>query len=325
MSRSGQHTTASNLGALVIGQVAFACVLLTGAGLLAQTFRALQNVPLGFDPNHLLAVGIKLPGLKYHEPIQQATFYQQLLERVVALPEVEAAAVDSNVPFSGVRGQGDFCRHRSTGAAPRRGTDRRNAQRFARLFSNHGNPGIAGRAFGADDVLGKPWLVVIDEGLARRFFPNRDPLGQQLDFGGLDLPKTHYTIVELFHRATRGSRNRTGDSATIFCRGAKLRFAGDLACSDARRTWRAIAARAGGSSFHRSGAADLRSAHDERSRRRKPRPAAACRHPDRWILFAGVISCRPRFVWVLAYSVTQRTRESAFELRWVRLEQESSA
>jgi putative ABC transport system permease protein len=205
MTKSGSSSPPhQNVGALVIGQVAFACVLLTGAGLLAQTFRALQNVPLGFDPNHLLTVGIKLPGLKYHEPIQQATFYRQLLEKVAALPAVQAAAVDSNVPFSGVRDQTDFA---VAGQPESRPGEEPTAEVHGvspDYFRTMGIPILRGRIFDADDVIGKPLVVMIDEGLARKFFPDRNPIGHQLVFGGRDEPKTHYTIVGIVPTVRHG-------------------------------------------------------------------------------------------------------------------------
>ena len=205
MSKSrGGSQSHRNLGALVIGQVAFACILLMAAGLLAQTFRALQNVPLGFDPNHLLTVGIKLPGLKYHEPIQQATFYQQLLDKVAALPNVQATAVDSNVPFSGVRDQGDFA---VAGRPEPRPGEEPTAEAHGvspDYFRTMGIPILRGRSFGPGDVLGKPPVVLIDEGLAQRYFPDQDPLGQQLVFWAPDNPKTHYTIVGIVPTVRHG-------------------------------------------------------------------------------------------------------------------------
>ena len=205
MSKSGGSSPPHrNLGALVIGQVAFACVLLTGAGLLAQTFRALQDVPLGFDPNHLLTVGIKVPGLKYRKEIELATFYRQLLEKIAALPGVQAAAVDSNVPFSGVRNQADFA---VTGQPePRHGEEPTGEVHAVSpdYFRTMGIPVVRGRSLGPDDALGKPWVVVIDEGLVRKFFPDRDPIGQQLDLGEQDKPKTPYTIVGIVPTVRHG-------------------------------------------------------------------------------------------------------------------------
>ncbi|MGI8481479.1 MAG: ABC transporter permease [Chthoniobacterales bacterium] len=202
-SGSGSHPN-RNLGALVIGQVAFACVLLTGASLLAQTFRQLQNVSLGFDPNRLLCVGLKLPGLKYHEEIQQATFYQQLLEKVATLPGVQAAAIDSNVPFSGFRTQGDFA---VTGQPMPRHGEEPTAEIHEvspDYFRAMGIPMLRGRTLGPDDVSGKQLVIVIDQGLGQNFFPNQDPIGQQLNFGESDKPKTHYTIVGIVPTVRHG-------------------------------------------------------------------------------------------------------------------------
>lgn len=197
-----------SLGILIIGQVAFACVLLTAAGLLAQTFRALENVPLGFNPGHLLTVGIKLPGLKYHEPIEQATFYQRLLEKVEALPGVKGAAVDDDIPFSGFRAQENFG---VVGRPEPRHGEEPTAETHCvspDYFRTMGIPLLRGRAFQADDVLGKPLVVVIDENLARTFLPDRDPIGQQLtqqlEAAPTDKPKTHYTIIGIVPSVRHG-------------------------------------------------------------------------------------------------------------------------
>ncbi len=197
-SFGGSHPHRS-LGLLIVGQVAFACVLLTGAGLLTQTFRALENVPLGFHPNHLLTVGIKLPGLKYHEPIDQATFYRHLLEKIQALPSVKAAAIDDDVPFSGFRAQETFA---VAGQPEPRHGEEPSAETHCvspDYFRTMGIPMLRGRSFGPDDVIAKPLVIVIDDYLAQNFFPGRDPIGQQLnqqlDPGQTDQPRAQYTIV----------------------------------------------------------------------------------------------------------------------------------
>jgi putative ABC transport system permease protein len=199
----GSHPQRSP-GALIIGQVAFACVLLTGAGLLVQTFRALQNAPLGFDPSHLLTAGIKLPGLKYREPIQRATFYEQLLGKVAALPGVQATAVDSDVPFSGIRSEEPFV---VTGQPePRHGEEpvAETHDVSPDYFRTMRIPILRGRTFQPDDILGKPGVVVIDERLAGRFFPDRDPIGQQLTREFPDKTKAQYTIVGIVPTVRHG-------------------------------------------------------------------------------------------------------------------------
>jgi predicted permease len=195
-----------SLSVLIIGQVALACILLTGAGLLTQTFRALENEPLGFNPNDLLTVGLKLPGLKYHEPSDQAKFYQELLEKIEALPGVKTAAIDDDVPFSGFRAEENF-------AVPGQPEPRHGEEPSAEIhcvspdyFKTMGIPILRGRSFGPDDVLGKPLVILIDEYLAQKFFPGRDPIGQQLNQqpAQTDKPRVHYTIVGIVPSVRHG-------------------------------------------------------------------------------------------------------------------------
>ena len=207
MSKSSDtHHRHGNFGALVIGQVAFACVLLTGAGLLTRTFRALENEPLGFNPNHLLMVGNKLPSLKYHEPSDQAKFYQELLEKVERLPGVKAAAIDDDVPFSGFRLQVHFA---VTGQPQPRHGEEPLAEAHCispDYFRTMGVPLLRGRSFRRDDVLGKPFVIMIDEELAQNFFPGRDPIGQQLNqrTSETDASRTHYAIVGIVPSVRHG-------------------------------------------------------------------------------------------------------------------------
>jgi putative ABC transport system permease protein len=191
---------------LIIGQVAFACVLLTGAGLLTQTFRALENEPLGFNPNNLLTVGLKLPGLKYHEPRDQAKFYQELLEKIEELPGVKSAAIDDDVPFSGFRAVENFA---VTGQPERRHGEEPSAETHyvsPDYFRTMGIPILRGRSFGPDDVLGNPLVILIDKYLAQKFFPGRDPIGQQLNQqpAQADKPRVQYTIVGIVPSVRHG-------------------------------------------------------------------------------------------------------------------------
>ena len=200
-----------SLSVLIIGQVAFACILLIGAGLLTQTFRALENEPLGFNPNNLLTVGLKLPGLKYGCALcdgkedKLVAFYQQLLEKISALPGVQAAAVDDDVPFSGYRHEEYFS---VTGQPEPRHGEEPSAETHCvspDYFRTMGIPILRGRSFGPDDVLGKPLVILIDEYLAQKFFSGRDPIGQRLNQQLLpDKPRTHYTIVGIVPSVRHG-------------------------------------------------------------------------------------------------------------------------
>ena len=203
-SVGGSHPHRS-LSVLIIGQVAFACVLLTGAGLLTQTFRALENEPLGFNPNNLLTVGLKLPRLKYHEPRDQAKFYQELLGKIEELPGVKSAAIDDDVPFSGFRAVENFA---VAGQPEPRHGEEPSAETHCvspDYFRTMGIPILRGRSFGANDVLGKPLVILIDEYLAQKFFPDRDPIGQRLNQQLLpDKSRTHYTIVGIVPSVRHG-------------------------------------------------------------------------------------------------------------------------
>jgi putative ABC transport system permease protein len=194
-----------SLSVLIIGQVAFACILLIGAGLLIQTFRALENEPLGFNPNNLLTVGLKLPGLKYHEPRDQAKFCQELLEKIEELPGVKSAAIDDDVPFSGFRAVENFA---VTGQPEPRHGEEPSAETHCvspDYFRTMGIPILRGRSLGPDDVLGNPLVILIDEYLAQKFFPGRDPIGQRLNQQLLpDKPRTHYTIVGIVPSVRHG-------------------------------------------------------------------------------------------------------------------------
>jgi predicted permease len=96
--------------ALVVVEVAISLVLLVGAGLLMRSFIGLQKVAPGFDPKNVLTVSISLPEKKYPEKDQQAAFYSRLIERVSALPGVQATGAASAVPFSDAHWGGGFGR-----------------------------------------------------------------------------------------------------------------------------------------------------------------------------------------------------------------------
>src|SRR4029077_5581201 len=219
-----------SLSVLIIGQVAFACILLIGAGLLTQTFRALENEPLGFNPNNLLTVGLKLPGLKYGCALcdgkedKLVAFYQQLLEKISALPGVQAAAVDDDVPFSGYRHEEYFS---VTGQPEPRHGEEPSAETHCvspDYFRTMGIPILRGRRLGPDDVLGNPRVILIDEYLAQKFFPGRDPIGQQLNQqpAQADKPRVQYTIVGIVPSVRHGEVGIAPKIPQIYCPAAQF-------------------------------------------------------------------------------------------------------
>jgi putative ABC transport system permease protein len=187
---------------LVIGQVALACALLVGASLLVQSFRALQRIPLGFDPHNLATVDIKLAGVKYrNEPGQppkkteMALFYQQLQQKLQALPGIRSVAFGLNLPFGGDTWTNDFA---ITGRPDPRPGEAPSAQYSTvspDYFRAMGIELVRGRPFNAEDTLDKPAVVIIDERFANRFFPGEDPIGKQLNDNARTGQRAQYTIV----------------------------------------------------------------------------------------------------------------------------------
>jgi putative ABC transport system permease protein len=164
---------------LVIAEVALAVVLLVGAGLLLRSLWRLLDVPLGFNPHHVLAVTINLPRAVYPEPFQQVQFAEGLLDRLKNEPGIEAVGLSSAFPLTGVADVGI-----SFDGPPRMGTTAnhfRVAPGYLRVMQI---PLIRGRLITEKDTATSPPVVLINETMARRFFPDEDPIGKRLDISG---------------------------------------------------------------------------------------------------------------------------------------------
>ena len=166
---------------LVVAQVALALLLLLGAGLTLKSFRNAQNAPLGFNPENILVADLSLPKPRYNTDEKIARFNDQLVERIRLLPGVEAAALGSNIPFDNNEWDSSF---HLTGTPPYPPGERPEAEInvvTSDYFRLMGMPLLRGRAFTADDRANKPHSVIIDESLARQYFPRKDPIGHQID------------------------------------------------------------------------------------------------------------------------------------------------
>jgi predicted permease len=178
---------------LVIAETALALVLLVGAGLLIKSFARLQEVNPGFSADNVLTAQLALPATRYPDPAARRAFWTRLLEGVRPLSGVTAVGLTSNVPFNGMVGSGSYS---IVGYNPPQGE----AQPHGRQEVVGGDyframqiPLIAGRFFTDADAAEAPPVVIIDQYLVRRYFPNKSPLGQQIRRGGPASPA--YTIV----------------------------------------------------------------------------------------------------------------------------------
>lgn len=187
---------------LIVSQVALTLMLLIGAGLLGRSFQRLMEVNPGFRAESAVAMTVSMPAPE--EPAAQrrlAQFYQQLLERLNVLPGVIAVGGTNALPLSGVGANGTFIME--DGSKPAQTMDALVEQLNALVgngktgdadyrvasagyFPAMNIPLIRGRLFQESDGPDSPHAALISEALARRFWPNEDVLGKQIQFGNMD-------------------------------------------------------------------------------------------------------------------------------------------
>jgi len=168
---------------LVVGQVALALVLLVGAGLLLKSLTRMAQVDPGFDPTGVMTASVQLPEGQYNNEEKQAAFYRALDEKLAALPGASSAAMAVSLPFSGFAPSSSF----EIEGRPRGPGDPGPHSDLSWItpgyFEAMRIPLLRGRYFTAQDGLGAQPVVVIDENLARQYWPNQDPIGRHLRRG----------------------------------------------------------------------------------------------------------------------------------------------
>jgi macrolide transport system ATP-binding/permease protein len=177
---------------LVVLELAIAVVLLVGAGLLGKSFYHLLRVELNFEPDHLATLEVALPNKTYAKDEQVVAVRKQILDRIAALPGVSSASTTSQLPVAG-NGNTDWIRFVGR---PYDGKHIEVNERdvTANYFTTLKSRFIRGRLFTEDEDGTKPLVVIINQALAKEYFPNQDPIGQR--FGDTELtPKSIKEIV----------------------------------------------------------------------------------------------------------------------------------
>ena len=166
---------------LVVSEVAVALLLLVGAGLMTKSFFRLQRVDPGFDATNVVSMNIALPTSKYREQ-QVLTFYDQLIERVKNLPGVKSVAGINPLPLSNTNVSSRFVVEGAPFVAL---ADRP----FAGVrvitpdyFQTMSIPQLKGRSFTAQDRKNSPNVIIVNEALASRYWPNQNPIGKRIGF-----------------------------------------------------------------------------------------------------------------------------------------------
>ncbi len=201
-NRSGTASRGAVLlrNALVTGQVGLAFVLLIGAGLMLASFRQALHVDPGFDPEGVFTAFVPLPEARYPGATERRLFQEELRRQVSALPAVSGAALTSQLPFSG---------NNSNSVIAPEGYVAPPGESLLSPFQTNASPGyfeamgievLEGRTFRDSDGPDAVNVIVLDEWLARRYFPDRSALGQRMVYGappGLDsVPESNlFTVV----------------------------------------------------------------------------------------------------------------------------------
>ncbi|HTS24552.1 MAG TPA: ABC transporter permease [Bryobacteraceae bacterium] len=178
---------------LVASEVALALVVLSGAGLMIKSMTRLLGVAPGFNPNNVLILGMSVPQEEiYVGPPGLPRFCQDLDERVSAIPGVLSVGAVAHLPLRGNAGRGFQIEGRPP-AAPGELPGADYSVACPNYFRTMGIPIRKGREFTAQDTVGAPAVIVINETMARAFWPDQDPVGKAVRLGGTDGPRL--TIV----------------------------------------------------------------------------------------------------------------------------------
>jgi len=178
-STAGRHSQFAR-SVLVVSEVAFSLMLLVGAGLLVRSFALMLAEPLGFDPANLLTAQVILPDTHYAAGPQILNFYQAVVERLNAIPGVTSASAADFLPLTRWNG---FCDFDIAGrASPPSGKHFTGQYRVAdwRYLPTMGMTVKEGRGFLSSDGPSTQGVALVNEALAQRYWPNQDPVGQQI-------------------------------------------------------------------------------------------------------------------------------------------------
>jgi len=167
---------------LVVAEIALSLMLFIGAGLLIKSFWVLTNVNPGFQADHLLTLQVSLPEQKYSDEAKVIEFFRQVPERLSSLPGVKAVSAVNRLPISGGDPHGELTiegRTFAAGEAP--------GVSYRRILPNYframGIPLLQGREFDERDTGGKPDVVIINQKMAQRHWPDGDAIGKRIKVG----------------------------------------------------------------------------------------------------------------------------------------------
>ncbi|MET0649708.1 MAG: ABC transporter permease [Pyrinomonadaceae bacterium] len=168
---------------LVVAEIAITAVLLASAGLMIRSFRAIQSVDPGFSPERVMTFDFALPAARYKEEPQIANFAEQLMTRASAIPGVERAALVDALPLSGGGSVLSFVIEGRPALPPEKVQDAEVFVVTPEYFDVLGIGHVRGERLGEQHRAGTPDAIVVNETMARRYWPDEDPVGKRVNLG----------------------------------------------------------------------------------------------------------------------------------------------
>ena len=200
---------------LVVTEIALSLVLLVGAGLMIKSFMRLRQVNIGLDSKNVFTASVLLPRAKYSAPEQRTGFFKQLVENVRNVPGVQAASVTGTLPLGGSNwgrsltveghqvvsvGQAPMIQH--TVVAPG-------------YFRTMGITLLSGRDFTDADTADGPKVTIVDDRLARQYWPNESAVGKRVRFGPPEDNEPWHTIIGVV-RSVRHARMQEDSNQSVY-------------------------------------------------------------------------------------------------------------
>jgi putative ABC transport system permease protein len=182
LKQGGRHTAGGGQRLrqiLVVGEIAISLVLLAAAGLLLRSMVTLLNVDKGFNSHHVITMAVRPSPVRYKDPKTEILYLQRILESVSSLPGVQSAGWVYTLPLTGSSTNGPIKIEGHPGDSPN--VDKQYVE--GNYFQALSTPLLKGRFFDARDNINSPKVVIVNQTLAQKVFPNQDPIGKRIDVG----------------------------------------------------------------------------------------------------------------------------------------------
>jgi len=195
--------------------VALSLVLLVAAGLMIRTLGNLHSVDPGFDAQSVATMSISVPPTKFAVPEQQVTFFNRVLERVRALPGVQAVGAIDDLPLGRYGGSHQPIAVEGQPALPMSEQPEVDVRLISPGYMNAMRTAVVlGRDFNDSDVAGRPGAILISESMAKRFWPNQNPIGKRLTISFT--PDMVREVVGVVKDVKLDALNETRPNATLY-------------------------------------------------------------------------------------------------------------